>query len=151
MHCSRVIMGMTAAFLSLSGAVSSAQDDAGDKKTSAASDQPVEPTGLVRPENIHALMGKDVRSSSDERMGPIVNILVDNAGAPSAAVIDFGGFLGVGSRKIAVDWKALRFTPYENYERITSNLTRDEVKAAPEFKEGQPIFIVGVSETATRP
>ena len=27
-----------------------------------------------------------------------------------AAVIDFGGFLGVGSRKIAVDWNALSFT-----------------------------------------
>ena len=28
-----------------------------------------------------------------------------------AAIIDFGGFLGVGSRKIAVAWQALHFVP----------------------------------------
>ena len=28
-----------------------------------------------------------------------------------AAIIDFGGFLGVGSRKIAIDWRLLRFDP----------------------------------------
>jgi hypothetical protein len=148
MHCRWVIAGMATTFLNLSGSASSAQDEATEKNPPAASDQPPQPAGKVKPENIHAMLGKEVRSSSGERMGMIVNILVDNEGAPSAAVIDFGGFLGVGSRKIAVDWKALRFTPYENYERITSNLTRDEVKAAPEFKEGQPVFIVGVSEAA---
>jgi len=39
-------------------------------------------------------------------MGRIVDVIVDLAGVVRAAVIDFGGFLGVGSRKIVVDWNA---------------------------------------------
>ena len=42
-------------------------------------------------------------------MGRIVDVIVDRAGTVRAAVIDFGGFLGVGSRKIVVDWSALHF------------------------------------------
>jgi hypothetical protein len=42
-------------------------------------------------------------------MGRIVDLLVDETGKPRAAIIDFGGFLGVGIRKIAIDWHTLRF------------------------------------------
>ena len=37
----------------------------------------------------------------------VVDVLVDRSGLPLGAVIDFGGFLGVGSRKIAIDWQLL--------------------------------------------
>jgi hypothetical protein len=57
----------------------------------------------------HSVLGRDVRSLADEDMGHIVDVVVDRAGGPRAAIIDFGGFLGVGSRKIAVDWNALHF------------------------------------------
>ncbi len=39
-------------------------------------------------------------------MGRVVDVIVDPAGQVCAAIVDFGGFLGVGSRKIAVDWNA---------------------------------------------
>ena len=55
------------------------------------------------------MLGRDVRSPADEDMGRIVDVIVDRAGTVRAAVIDFGGFLGVGSRKIVVDWNALHF------------------------------------------
>ena len=101
---------------------------------------------IIDLENVHGLLGKEVRSATGEHMGRIVNVLVDSAGKPRAAVIDFGGFLGVGMRKIAVDWDALRFSPYQNYERITVALTRDQVKAAPEFKDDQNnVQAIGIS------
>src|SRR5882724_1763290 len=50
------------------------------------------------------ILGREVRSAADENMGRIVDVVVDRAGQVRAAVIDFGGFLGVGSRKIVVDW-----------------------------------------------
>jgi hypothetical protein len=96
--------------------------------------------------DVHGLLGKEVRSATGEPMGRIVNVLVDDAGKPRAAVIDFGGFLGVGVRKIAVDWKALQFSPYQTYERVTVALTRDQVRAAPEFKDEQPtVQAIGIS------
>ena len=57
------------------------------------------------------VLGREVRSTAGENMGRIVDVIVDQAGRVRAAIIDFGGFLGVGSRRIAVDWNALRFQP----------------------------------------
>jgi len=57
-------------------------------------------------------------------------------------IIDFGGFLGVGSRKIAVAWNALRFLPdAKNVERIGLELRRDQVQGAPEYKEDKPVVV----------
>jgi hypothetical protein len=73
-------------------------------------------------------------------------VIVDRAGLVRAAVIDFGGFLGVGSRKIVVDWNALHFGRIANKgESITLELTKDQVMAAPEYKEDAPIVVLGAS------
>jgi hypothetical protein len=75
-------------------------------------------------------------------MGHIVQVLVDQAGLARAAVIDFGGFLGVGSRKVVVDWGALHFAPEDQLQQITVDLTRDQVKAAPEYRTGKPVVVL---------
>jgi len=92
------------------------------------------------------VLGREVRSTADENMGRIVDVIVDRAGQARAAIIDFGGFLGVGSRKIAVDWNALRFRP-DSAKRdvITLELTRDQVNAAPEYKDKQPVVVLGAT------
>ena len=65
-----------------------------------------------------------------------------------AAVIDFGGFLGVGSRKIVVDWNALHFGSVANKsDSISLELTQDQVKAAPEYKEDTPVVVLGAAGT----
>jgi hypothetical protein len=93
------------------------------------------------------VLGKEVRSSAGENMGRIVDVIVDKAGRVRAAVIDFGGFLGVGSRKIAVDWNALSFTPPEEARRdvVIVELTRDQVKAAPEYKDKKTVIVLGAA------
>ena len=92
------------------------------------------------------ILGRDVRSTAGENMGRIVDVIVDRAGTVRAAVIDFGGFLGVGSRKIVVDWSALHFGQVTNKkESITLELTLEQVKAAPEYKEDTPIVVLGAS------
>jgi hypothetical protein len=97
-------------------------------------------------QQVQGILGRDVRSAADENMGRIVDVIVDVEGNPRAAIIDFGGFLGVGSRKIAVDWKVLRFVPTASSRyRITLELTRDQVKLAPEYKEGRAIVVLGPS------
>ena len=96
------------------------------------------------PHDVEVILGKSVRSSAGEDMGRLVDVVVDRDGRPRAAIIDFGGFLGVGSRKIAVDWGVLRFA-HDNAkgDLITVELTRDQVKAAPEFKEGSSLVVLG--------
>jgi hypothetical protein len=89
------------------------------------------------------ILGKEVRSKADENMGRIVDVVVDRTGRPRAAVIDFGGFLGVGSRKIAIDWNALNFKSDERHrDVIVVELTREQVKAAPEYKGNRAVIVL---------
>jgi PRC-barrel domain len=101
---------------------------------------------IIAPREAHGVLGRDVRSPTDEDMGRIVDVIVDRAGVVRAAVIDFGGFLGVGSRKIVVDWNALHFGQIANKgDRITLELTKEQVNAAPEYKEDTPIVVLGAA------
>jgi hypothetical protein len=101
---------------------------------------------IIGAKEAHGVLGRDVRSAANEDMGHIVDVIVDRAGTARAAIIDFGGFLGVGSRKIAVDWNALRFGRVaDTSDAITLELTKDQVKAAPEYKEDTPIVVLGAS------
>ncbi len=95
------------------------------------------------------ILGKEVRSKANENIGRVVDVLVDHDGRTRAAIIDFGGFLGVGSRKIAVDWDALKFAPTdEGRNSVTLDLTRDQMKAAPEFKEKRAALVLGAAAPA---
>jgi hypothetical protein len=99
---------------------------------------------ILNNHEVEGILGREVLSSADENMGRIVDVLVDRGGQMRAAIIDFGGFLGVGSRKIAVDWNALHFLPPgDSGAKITLELTRDQVKAAPEYLEGKPVVVLG--------
>ena len=101
---------------------------------------------IIAPREAHGVLGRDVRSPTDEDMGHIVDVIVDRTGTVRAAVIDFGGFLGVGSRKIVVDWNALHFGRVnDKSDSITLELTKAQVAAAPEYKEDKPIVVLGAA------
>ena len=101
---------------------------------------------VIAPKEAHGVLGRDVRSPTDEDMGHIVDVIVDHSGTVRAAVIDFGGFLGVGSRKIVVDWNALHFGRVNNKgDSITLELTKAQVSAAPEYKEDSPVIVLGAA------
>ena len=119
-----------------------------------ASTVPVTPKDAAPPPSVtiigasdaHGVLGRDVRSAADEDMGRVVDVVVDRTGHVRAAVIDFGGFLGVGSRKIVVDWNAMRFGKIANKkDSITLELTKAQVAAAPEYKEDTPMVVLGAS------
>src|SRR5271154_7097420 len=107
-----------------------------DASTEAKPTPPnLETIGNTEAENI---LGKKVLGPSGEDMGLVVDVLVDGNGWPRAAVIDFGGFLGVGSRKIAIDWRLLKFSPDDPAAPVKLSLVRSDVQTAPEYKPGTP-------------
>jgi hypothetical protein len=89
------------------------------------------------------VLGKEVLGAAGQNMGRIVDIIVDRHGLVRAAIIDFGGFLRVGSRKIAVDWAALRFPPADSNEPIILELTKDQVRGGPEYEDQRAVVVMG--------
>jgi sporulation protein YlmC with PRC-barrel domain len=98
-------------------------------------------------QDVQGILGRQVLSSAGQDMGRVIDIVVDRSGQVRAAVIDFGGFLGVGNRKVAIDWNALHFAPTgSKYDRITLDLTREQVSAAPEYRDGRPLVVLGAAD-----
>jgi hypothetical protein len=46
----------------------------------------------------------------------------------------------------SVDWNALHFA-LDKKDPIILDLTRDQVKAAPEYKDGRPLVLIGTAES----
>jgi hypothetical protein len=103
--------------------------------TAAAPTPPTTEVQHVPPEQASAILGEKVLDPEGKEIGRLVDILVGQDGQPQAGVIDFGGFMGVGSRKIAVHWGSLHFAPGDPKQPITLDLTPDQIKDAPEFKD----------------
>jgi hypothetical protein len=82
-----------------------------------------------------SILGKDVFSPKGENLGRVVDLLADSEGRVRVAIIDFGGFLGVGTRRIAVDWPLLHFTPWDKDKSLRLTVTREKLQSAPEYKD----------------
>jgi hypothetical protein len=137
----------TAAVFAFGVAVTGAFAQSGSvaSKSEQAAPPPATPeVTILNKHEVEGILGREVRSAADENMGRIADVLVDRGGQVRAAIIDFGGFLGVGSRRIAVDWSALHFPPPgKPGARIVLDLSRDQVNAAPEYQEGKPVVVLG--------
>jgi hypothetical protein len=95
--------------------------------------------------SVFRALGPEVKGPTGTTVALLVNVLVDEQGAPRAAVLDYGGFLGVGKRRIAVAWPMLRFGP----QGIVLALSRDQLKAFPEFRDGEDIAIATLPPEGT--
>ena len=87
---------------------------------------------------LESVLGKDCTTLREGDSGRVIDVLVDGHGRIRAAVVEFGGFLGIGTRKIAVDWAAFRFAG----KSVWVDVTRDQLRAAAEYKANEPPFVV---------
>jgi hypothetical protein len=85
--------------------------------------------------SLTSILGKNVEGPNGENLGRVVDLLADAEGHVRVAIIDFGGFLGVGTRRIAVDWPLLRFNPKTRDKPLTLSVTREKLQSAPEYKD----------------
>jgi hypothetical protein len=121
-----------------------AQQQPAQQKPPPAPKPPPDNTELLPSSEVMPLLGSEVRDETGEDMGMVVDVVVDRDGKPRALVIDFGGFLGVGSRKIAIDWRLVHFQRENKDAPVLLHLGRAEVQAAPEFVPGvEPLRMLG--------
>lgn len=82
------------------------------------------------------LLGTNVYAPNDDHIGTIGDLVLgENGSAIDAVVIDFGGFLGIGTKPVAVAFEDLQFYADKdgNNRSLVLNVTRDQMEAAPAF------------------
>ena len=82
-----------------------------------------------------AIIGTKVHDTANkETVGSIQNIYLDDSGKVKVVVISVGGFLGVGSKDVAVKWEDIKFGKDGKSLALTTGLTKDALKAMPDYK-----------------
>lgn len=79
------------------------------------------------------LMGKNVYGRDNDKLGEVDDVILDGSGKAKQLVIGSGGFLGIGEKKIAIDYNAANWDQSQNRINL-SGMSRDDIKAMPEFK-----------------
>jgi hypothetical protein len=98
-------------------------------------------TVIMQGKTLASMLGREVRTRVEEDVGRIIDLLADRNGQVQAAVIELGGFLGIGTRKIAVEWSALSFEPKGPQSVVILEMTRDQLRMAPEYRPSEPAIV----------
>jgi hypothetical protein len=88
------------------------------------------------------ILGRDVIDSRNDDVGPLVDLLVDNGGRPIAGIVDVGGFLGVGTRRVAIAWRLLRVVHDDDGVHIVMDMAFDAAAGAAEYQGPDRTMIV---------
>lgn len=80
-----------------------------------------------------AFIGAEVLDPTGEEIGEVEDLIIDNDNKIEKAIVEVGGFLGVGSKTVAVEIAQLKPTGKKN--GYVTAMTREELEARTEFKK----------------
>jgi sporulation protein YlmC with PRC-barrel domain len=75
----------------------------------------------------------DVYDNAEDKIGVVTDLILDNSGNVTTAVVGVGGFLGAGKKEVAVPFKNLKVVSRDNKDWLVLNQTKEELKAAPAY------------------
>jgi hypothetical protein len=124
--------------------------------TPTAGTDPMAPTAGIAPtapmadprlmgNQVSGMIGTNAVTTNNEDIGEIENLLISPDGQVEAAIIEWGGFLSIGSRTAAVPWNEFRLN--EAGDRVVIDMTREEMEALPACN-GDPVSVAGIGADA---
>jgi sporulation protein YlmC with PRC-barrel domain len=82
------------------------------------------------------LLGSTVYAFDDQDVGEVGDLRLSMEGNIDAAIVDVGGFLGLGEKPVAIAFDSLRFKTDETGRVfVYTEFTREELEAAPDYNE----------------
>jgi len=70
----------------------------------------------------------------DNKIGEIMDVLVDHDGKNVAVIVGVGGFLGAGEKDVAISFDSVHFRQKDNKWYAVMNANKDALKNAPGYK-----------------
>ena len=107
-----------------------------------ASDNNVPPAGDIAfvnasPDQVRAnwLIGKGVYGPDNQSIGEVHDLVLQKDTGIRVALIDVGGFLGIGEKTVAIPFTDLQFTKVDNSTepQVTVAMSKDELKNQPAY------------------
>jgi sporulation protein YlmC with PRC-barrel domain len=100
--------------------------------------------------------GTDVIGNDDKKIGDVSDILFDKDGKIDAYVVGVGGFLGIGSKDVALAPNAFQVVAGDKSknesDKLRLSMTKDELKQAANFEPYKaPSSTTGMGSSTTRP
>lgn len=97
--------------------------------------------------------GTDVIGTDDKKIGDVSDVLFDKNQKVLAYIVGVGGFLGIGSKDVALDPTAFQMVPGKDASdfKLRLSMTKDELKNAATFEPYHPPRPVTSSNSPTRP
>jgi hypothetical protein len=99
----------------------------------------------------NALIGAKVKNANNDTVGSIDDIYLDKDGSTKMVIISVGGFLGVGSKAVAVKWSDIEYGKDNDSLKLTTNLTKDQLKGMPDFTASERRKPAPATETSSAP
>jgi sporulation protein YlmC with PRC-barrel domain len=93
------------------------------------------------------LLGKEIFGPDDQSIGEVSDLVLQKDGETRAALIDVGGFLGVGEKEIAIPFDQIEVQQAQDQggePRLTIAMSREELEQLPAFEDNT----MGSEETA---
>ncbi|MBX3571766.1 MAG: PRC-barrel domain-containing protein [Mesorhizobium sp.] len=102
------------------------------------------------------LIGENVYNSTAEdaeKVGDVNDLVLSKDGMVEAIVIGVGGFLGIGEKDVAIDFKTIDWAERDGDRWIVIEATADQLKELPDFDRGAyaPAPAVASNDSATPP
>lgn len=81
------------------------------------------------------LIGATVRTTGDEDVGSVSDLIIDDSGQVVGIVVGVGGFLGLGEKDVAIGWDDVTRSGASDEQELRIDVTREDLESAPEFED----------------
>ena len=84
--------------------------------------------------NASKLIGLNVQSPEDKKVGEIGEVVLDKGGKVEGVIVDVGGFLGIGTHPVLLNWKDVTLAAQDGKTKAIVNLTKDSLEQMPAYE-----------------
>ncbi|NMT64366.1 PRC-barrel domain-containing protein [Marinobacter orientalis] len=81
------------------------------------------------------LIGAELKTSDDQSVGEIGDLIIDQDGRVAAVVVNAGGYLGMGEKHVAIGWNAVKISGNPDNPDLRVDMTADDLQSAPSYEK----------------
>lgn len=116
---------------SASGATSSNQPTGSGVDSSTGAAAAASPFDSMR---VSDVIGTDIHGAQGEEIGSIEDIVMNRNGNAKAALVDVGGFLGIGAKRVAIPMDRLSL---RDDRVVATAMTKEQIEQLPEYDDAE--------------